>query len=95
MRFLLIQQTGLREVSNVSHIRRPSCTPSEPIFISRPGGTSEDDGVVLTVELGKFKGKSALVVVDAISFEEVGRTELEGDGFVVRHGFHGTWYCNL
>jgi torulene dioxygenase len=80
-------------VSNVSHVRRPRCTPS--IFISRPGGTSENDGVVLTVELDGLKGKSVLVVVDAMSFQEVGRAELEGDGFVVRHRFHGTWYCNM
>jgi torulene dioxygenase len=80
---------------SVKRFSLPKCTPSEPIFVPRPGGTSEDDGVVLTVELDGVKGRSALVVVDAMSFEEVGRAELAGDGFVVPHGFHGTWYSNL
>jgi len=72
---------------------RPKCTPSEPIFVPRPGATKEDDGVVLFVELDGVKGKSALVVIDAQSFKEIGRAEVEGKGIVIPHGFHGVW-CN-
>ena len=55
----------------------------------RPDGKGEDDGVVLFVELDGVRGRSALVVIDANTFEEVARAE--GD-FVVPHGFHGTWW---
>jgi len=72
----------------------PKCTPSEPIFVPRPGATKEDDGVVLTVVLDGVKGSSALVVIDAESFNEIGRAELDGPGFVVPHGFHGAWCGN-
>jgi torulene dioxygenase len=75
----------------VKRYERPKCTPSEPIFVPRPGATREDDGVVLIVELDGAKGKSALVVLDAQSFEEVGRAEVEGKGIVIPHGFHGAW----
>jgi torulene dioxygenase len=72
----------------------PKCTPSEPIFVPRPGGTKEDDGVVLTVVLDGVKGASALVVIDGQTFTEIGRAELDGPGFVVPHGFHGAWCGN-
>jgi len=73
---------------------RPKCTPSEPIFVPRPGATREDDGVVLVIELDGVKGRSALVVIDAMSFKEIGRAEVVGGGFVVPHHFHGAWCGN-
>lgn len=78
----------------VKRYARPKCTPSEPIFVARPGATEEDDGVVLTVELDGVKGTSALVVLDAMSFQEIGRAQVEGKGFVIPHGFHGVWYSS-
>jgi torulene dioxygenase len=79
----------------IKRFARPQCTPSEPIFVPRPGGTREDDGIILLVELDGNKGKSALVILDASTFEEVGRAEVGGDGFIVPHGFHGLWYGSL
>ena len=71
---------------------RAKCTPSEPIFVPRPGAEREDDGVVLMVELDGERGKSALVVIDGISFKEIARAEVDdGTSFVVPHGFHGAW----
>jgi torulene dioxygenase len=69
---------------------RPKCTPSEPIFVPRPGAKGEDDGAVLIVELDGVKGTSALVALDAGTFEVLARAEGE---FVVPHGFHGTWWA--
>lgn len=73
---------------------RPKCTPSEPIFVPRPGAIEEDDGVVLVIELDGVKGRSALVIIDAQSFQEIGRAEVDGGGFVVPHHFHGAWCGN-
>jgi torulene dioxygenase len=78
----------------IQRYERPKCTPSEPIFVPRPGATTEDDGVVLMVELDGIKGTSALVVIDGQTFKEVARAEVEGKAFVVPHGFHGAWCGN-
>jgi torulene dioxygenase len=79
----------------IKRFERPFCTPSEPIFVPRPGATEEDDGVVLMVELDGVKGKSALVVIDARSFEEIARAEAQDRVFIVPHHFHGAWCGNL
>lgn len=78
----------------IQRFERPKCTPSEPIFVPRPGSQREDDGVILMVELDGVKGRSALVVIDGISFKEIARAEVDGQSFVVPHGFHGTWWGN-
>ena len=79
----------------IKQFERPFCTPSEPIFVPRPGATEEDDGVVLMVELDGIKGESALVVIDAQSFEELGRAQAKEGTFIVPHHFHGAWCGNL
>lgn len=72
--------------------RIPDVTPSEPIFAPRPSGTSEDDGVLLSVALDssaeKGRGQSALIVVDAKTMQEVARAELPN---VYPFGFHGVY----
>lgn len=72
--------------------RVPDVTPSEPIFAPRPGGTSEDDGVLLSVVLDssaeKGRGQSALVVIDAKTMQEVARAEMPN---VYPFGFHGVY----
>ena len=65
-----------------------SCYPGEPIFVERPGARAEDDGVVLSVVLNGVKGNSFLLVLDAHTFEEIGRAEVPHH---VPFGFHG-WY---
>ena len=70
--------------------RVPDVTPSEPVFAKRPGGTAEDDGVLLSVALdtspSKGKGQSALVVIDAKTMKEVARAEMP---VIFPFGFHG------
>ena len=63
-------------------------TPSEPIFVPRPGGTAEDDGVILSVVLDEEHKRSALVVLDAMEMREIARAEMK-DVFPI--GFHGVW----
>ncbi|KAI3611427.1 carotenoid cleavage dioxygenase 1 [Moniliophthora roreri] len=69
----------------------PGYTTSEPIFVPRPGGDAEDDGVVLSVVLDVEKGRSMLVILDAKDMEEVARAEMQ-TAFPI--GFHGVWNHN-
>lgn len=61
-------------------------TPGEAIFVRRPGGVKEDDGVLLSVVLDGFCKKSYLLCLDARTMREMGRAEM---GFAVGFGFHG------
>lgn len=61
-------------------------TPGEPIFVARPGGSDEDDGVLLSVVLDGTAQTSYLICLDAKTMKEVGRAECE---FAVGLGFHG------
>ena len=66
-------------------------SPGEGIFLPDPKGEAEDDGLVLSVVLNGNRGKSYLLVLDAKSFREVGRAEMEN---VVSFGFHGSHFAN-
>ena len=72
--------------TSVARVRHAQ-SPGEPIFLADPEGTEEDDGVCLSVVLDGTKGRSYLLVLDAGTFEEVGRAEMET---VVPFGFHGS-----
>lgn len=61
-------------------------TPSEAIFVPRPDGKAEDDGVLLSVVLDGYAETSYLLCLDACTMEEVGRAEMD---FAVGFGFHG------
>lgn len=61
-------------------------SPGEPIFIPDPNGADEGDGVLLSVVLDGFKGKSYLLCLDAKTMTERGRASMES---VVAFGFHG------
>lgn len=57
----------------------------EPFFTPRPGGRGEDDGVVLSTVM-QPDGRSALLVLDARSWQEVARAVLP---YALPNGFHG------
>lgn len=54
-----------------------NCYPSEPIFVSSPDPKSEDDGVILAAMVwgGNDTNHVGIIIIDAISFEEIGRAE--------------------
>ncbi|GFN95246.1 beta,beta-carotene 15,15'-dioxygenase [Plakobranchus ocellatus] len=55
-------------------------TPGEAIFVSRPDATEEDDGVVLCSVIACHSGaESYLLVLDAASFQEIGRASLPAE----------------
>ncbi|MGZ3455920.1 MAG: carotenoid oxygenase family protein [Polyangiales bacterium] len=60
----------------------------EPIFVARPGGTGEDDGVLVAVGSSSSTDRSALVVLDAQSLEPVAHAEVP---FSIPLGFHGSF----
>ena len=62
--------------------------PGEPVFVPRPGGRAEDDGVVLSVVLDAAAEASVLVVLDGETFAEIGRARLPD---VVPFDFHGQY----
>lgn len=65
------------------------CYPGEPVFVPAPDGRAEDDGVVLSVVLDSAAGRSFLLVLDADSFEELGRAEAPHQ---IPFGFHGQFF---
>lgn len=68
---------------------QPGCYPGEPVFVSRPGGSAEDDGVLLSVVLDARKGNSFLLVLDAASCGEIARAEVPHP---VLFGYHGEYF---
>ena len=63
-------------------------TAGEAIFVADPNSDEEDAGVLMTVVLDGFEGKSYLLVLDPKTMQEVGRAKVPG---VVGFGFHGTY----
>jgi carotenoid cleavage dioxygenase-like enzyme len=66
--------------------RADGCYAGEPVFVKRPGGETEDDGVVLSVVLDAAAERSFLLVLDADGFEEIARAEAPHH---IPYGFHG------
>lgn len=65
------------------------CYPGEPIFVQAPQGQGENAGVVLSVVLNAQKGNSFLLVLDASTFEELGRAEVPHH---IPLGLHGQYF---
>jgi torulene dioxygenase len=61
-------------------------SPGEPIFVANPQGSEEDDGVLLSVVLDGFAGKSYLLVLNAKTMTEMGKAHVKAQ---VGFGFHG------
>ncbi|WP_264555549.1 carotenoid oxygenase family protein [Halocatena marina] len=67
----------------------PSTHPGEPVFVSAPDATREDQGVILSVVLDSVDDRSFLLVLDAESFKERARATVEHP---IPNGFHGQFY---
>jgi beta,beta-carotene 9',10'-dioxygenase len=68
------------------------CHPGEPVFVARPGGVQEDDGLVLSVVLDSNKENSYLLVLNAQSFEEIARAEVPHH---IPYGIHGQYFGDI
>jgi beta,beta-carotene 9',10'-dioxygenase len=71
---------------SVAEWRADGAHPGEPVFVARPGGTDEDDGVLLSVVLDATVGTSYLLVLDARTLALRARAHLPHH---VPYGFHG------
>lgn len=65
------------------------CYPGEPVFVTAPNATKEDEGVILSVVLDAPNHKSFLLVLDAGTFEEIARAEVSHH---IPFGFHGQYF---
>mmetsp|Transcript_38344 Transcript_38344/g.100557 ORF Transcript_38344/g.100557 Transcript_38344/m.100557 type:complete len:101 (+) Transcript_38344:732-1034(+) len=62
--------------------------PSEPVFVARPGGTAEDDGVLLFLGYDLARRESFLGVLAASDMTELARAYCGSRCCV---SFHGQW----
>jgi beta,beta-carotene 9',10'-dioxygenase len=63
--------------------------PGEPIFVRQPRATDPKDGIVLSLVLDSRRQRSFLLLLDARSFEEIGRAIAP---HVIPFGFHGEFH---
>ena len=63
--------------------------PGEPVFVPRPDGRGEDDGVLLSVVLDPDRDHSFLLVLDAESLAERARATVP---HAIPFGFHGQFW---
>jgi beta,beta-carotene 9',10'-dioxygenase len=63
----------------------------EPLFVSRPGGEGEDDGVLLSVGSAQKDDSSVLVIVDAKTMALVASATVQS---LIPLGFHGSFLRN-
>jgi carotenoid cleavage dioxygenase len=61
---------------------------SEFVFVPRPGGSAEDDGILMGYTYDRADDRSSLMLLDAQSLEPVARVHLPAR---VPQGFHGNW----
>jgi carotenoid cleavage dioxygenase-like enzyme len=80
-----IVRVDTHEHSTISWTQ-PGCYPGEPVFVARPEGEREDDGVLLSVVLDSSAGKSFLLVLDARELSELARAQAPHH---IPFGFHG------
>ena len=64
-----------RLLEQANTTRSESGTGSKGLGVPRPGGMTEDDGIILSVVLYSKKGNSFLLILDAKSFEEIAKAE--------------------
>lgn len=72
----------------VTRFERPGWLFGEPVFVARPDGTAEHDGVLLTVAHGLDRRATALAVLDPRTLDELAWAELDT---AVPLGFHGSF----
>ena len=65
--------------------------PSEPVFVPRPDGTDEDDGVVLSQVVDGATRTAYLLILDGRTMEWIGTASLKS-GQVTPYTQHGLWF---
>jgi carotenoid cleavage dioxygenase-like enzyme len=71
----------------ISHVwSEPDCFVTEPVFVARPEGEAEDDGVLLSTIYDASKDSSFLLLLNAQDFSELARIDIEGK---IQAHYHG------
>ncbi|MGH7750190.1 MAG: carotenoid oxygenase family protein, partial [Candidatus Dormibacteria bacterium] len=65
------------------------CYPGEPVFVAAPDAVKEEDGLILSVVLDASNSKSFLLILNAVTFEEIARAEVSHH---IPFGFHGQYF---
>lgn len=65
------------------------CFTGEPIFVPTPDSQKEDEGVILAVILDQLRHLSFLLILNAETFEEMGRAEVP---HAIPLGLHGNYF---
>jgi carotenoid cleavage dioxygenase-like enzyme len=73
---------------SLTHWGERGAYPGEPVFVRRPGGTREDDGVLLSVVFDARAKTSYLLVLDARDLTEIARASVPHH---IPFGFHGLY----
>lgn len=85
----IVKLTLLDKRAEVTAWKAADCFPGEPVFVARPGGISEDDGILLSVVLDAARSHSFLLVLDAASLVERARAAVPHH---IPFGFHGNHF---
>jgi beta,beta-carotene 9',10'-dioxygenase len=92
----LLNSEGLYKVNtNTNEIvewSEKGCSAGEPVFAEAPHAQDEDDGVVLAIILDHLNNDSFLLILDAKSFQELGRARAP---HIIPAGFHGQYFESL
>ena len=67
----------------------PNCYPGEPVFVTAPDASSEDEGVILSLVLNVQTKHSFLLVLNAQSFDQLATVELP---YHLPFDFHGQYF---
>ena len=65
------------------------CYPGEAVFVPSPKSQAEDDGIILALVLDEKVQRSFLLVLNAQTFQEMGRAEVPHH---IPAGLHGLYY---
>ncbi|XP_037549749.1 beta,beta-carotene 15,15'-dioxygenase isoform X1 [Nematolebias whitei] len=75
------------ETKTTVYWEEANCCPSEPVFVPRPNGESEDDGVVLVSVINSSPGQSGFfLIIDGRTFREVARAYVNTELYKDVHG---------
>ncbi|WP_199296452.1 carotenoid oxygenase family protein, partial [Leptolyngbya sp. FACHB-711] len=69
-----------------------NCYPGEPVFVSAPNASAEDEGILLSVVLDADRKQSFLLMLDAQSMSELARAEVP---HVIPFQFHGQYFPSI
>uniref|UniRef100_A0A3B4AVD9 Uncharacterized protein n=1 Tax=Periophthalmus magnuspinnatus TaxID=409849 RepID=A0A3B4AVD9_9GOBI len=76
------------ETRKMVYWKEENCFPSEPVFIPRPNGETEDDGVVVVAVTNPSPGQPCFIaILDGKTFKEVARANVKGQLYRDVHGF--------